>query len=240
MFKSYFYGKKAVLFDLDGTLVDSHPIWNDACAEVFDNLGLSWTGWNFFRESPLTKVWESYLEATGISPGFPVSTLVDQTMNGYLRRISVIEDGSVLIKDGFTSLAAELKNDKQMKLGLVTNSSQITADKTIDVLGIRRYFDLFLYGDMVKKPKPDPEIYELALKKLGLKGREVLCFEDAPDGMKSALSVGMKVIGIRNPLFLDKEYPSKVDLIVPDFTAFPGNLDKTKNEVILEAINQYA
>ena len=240
MFKDYFYGKKAVLFDLDGTLVDSHPIWNDACAEVFDNLGLSWTGWNFFSESPLSKVWESYLDATGISPGFPVATLVDQTQNRFLSRISAIEEGSALVRDGFTSLAAELKNDKQMKLGLVTNSNKITADKMVEVLGIRHYFDLFLYGDMVKNPKPDPEIYELALKNLGLKGREVLCFEDAPDGMKSALSVGIKVIGIRNSLFLDKEYPSKVDLIVPDFTAFPGNLDKTKKEVILEAINQYA
>ena len=65
MFKEYFKGKKAILMDLDGTIINSHLIWNLACEEVAKNLGFIWKGLNFFTEPSLTKTWSSYLDFTG-------------------------------------------------------------------------------------------------------------------------------------------------------------------------------
>jgi len=60
MFKQIFEGKEAVVFDLDGTLIDSKPLWNMACTEVAQNLGFEWRGSAFLGGQGLRSTWNEY------------------------------------------------------------------------------------------------------------------------------------------------------------------------------------
>jgi len=234
MFKDYFHSKKAVLFDLDGTIINSHPIWHEACAEVASNLGFTWRGVNFLVEPSLERIWKTYLDYVGEDYGVPIPTLVSQTKDKFLTRI-LRSPFDRYLKEGFWPLINELKSEKEMRIGLVTNSDRDVAEKVLNHLHIASVFETVICGDEVKNRKPDPEIYEKSLKTLGLKAKEVLCFEDSPAGVKSAKKAGLQVIGLRNPLYSEKEFPSDL-LFVEDFTVFPGNLDKTRKEVLEEEI----
>jgi HAD superfamily hydrolase (TIGR01509 family) len=236
MFKDFFYSKKAVLLDLDGTVVESHPIWNVACAEVAANLGFDWRGADFFTEPSLEEVWRSYLDYTGENYGVPISSLVTQTKDKFLTIFLkfVPED---ILKPGFWSFINEIKSEKEMRVGLVTNSDRDVTEKMLDHLNIRSAFEVVICGSDVKKKKPDSEIYEKAIKALGLKAKEILCFEDAPAGVKSARGAGLKVIGVMNRLYPEKDYPSDLT-IVDDFAVFHGRLDKTPKEVLQEMLSR--
>ena len=236
MFKDYFHNKKAVLFDLDGTVVNSHPLWNEACIEVASNLGFVWRGLNFFSAASLSETWESYLDFTGEDYGVPVSSLVLQTKDKFLSRFLVASPEEFL-QEGFWAFINELKSEKSMKIGLVTNSDKDVAEKVINHLNIASVFETILYGDDVKRKKPDSEIYEKAIKNLDLKAKEILCFEDAPAGVKSARGAGLTVIGVRNSLFSERDYPHNL-IFVEDFTVFPGNLDRAYKEILQEQMDQ--
>ncbi len=230
MFKEYFKGKKAILMDLDGTIVNSHLIWNLACEEVAKNLGFTWRGINFFSEPSLTKIWSSYLDFTGEDYGVPVETLVMQTKDKFITKIMQLPPEDIM-KEGFWTFINEVKNVRQMQVGLVTNSDRDVAEKVLNHCGISKVFAVKVFGDDVKKKKPDPDIYKKAIKELGLKSSEILCFEDSPLGIKSAKKAGLDVIVFMNRLYSEKEYSSDA-LIVDDFTAFMGNFDKTPKEFV--------
>jgi len=100
-------------------------------------------------------------------------------------------------------------------------------------LGIGNVFSIKVFGDDVKKKKPASEIYEKALKEIGFKSREVLVFEDAPLGIKAAKKAGLTVIAFMNRLYPEEDYSPK-DIVVDDFTAFLGNLDKNEKEFMEE------
>lgn len=238
MFKNFFQGKKAVLFDLDGTVADTHPIWNQACEEVSRNLGFTWRGYNFLTEPSLEKTWESYLDMSGEDYGVPISALVSQTKDKFIAKFLSMDPEDVL-KAGFWPFLNEIRLERKMKVGLVTNSSRDVAERLLKHLNINELFLVIVCGDEVKKKKPDPEMYEKALRSLEVKAEEALCFEDSPTGVKATQKAGLTIIRIQNPLFSDKDFPSNL-VFVDDFTVFPGNLDKTKKEALQESLHRVA
>lgn len=104
---------------------------------------------------------------------------------------------------------------------MAVGSSGCTAnvDFVLDGLGIRRFFTAIVNGDMVARTKPAPDIYLLALERLGLSGGECLVLEDAVAGIEAAEAAGVKSVGIATSL--DKatlESTPNVVLAVDDFT----------------------
>jgi len=238
MFKNFFQEKKAVLFDLDGTIANTHPIWNQACAEVSQNLGFTWRGYNFLTEPSLEKTWESYLDMSGENYGVPISALVSQTKDKFITKFLSMDPEDIL-RDGFWVFLNEIRLERKMKAGLVTNSDRDVTETLLKHLGINGLFSAIICGDDVKNRKPDPEMYKKALGALEVKAEEALCFEDSPTGVKAAQKAGLTIIRIKNPLFSDKDFPSNL-IFVDDFTVFPGNLDKTKKEVLQESLQKVA
>ena len=232
MFKEYFKDKKAVLMDLDGTIINSHILWNEACSEVASNLGFTWKGYYFFKEPSLEETWSSYLDFTGENYGVPLQTLITQTKDKFISQVLSRSPDDIL-KAGFWEFIGEIKHERGFKVGLVTNSDREVAEKVLSHLGIGNVFALKVFGDDVKKKKPDPEIYEKALKEIGFKSKEVLVFEDAPLGIKAAKKAGLTVIAFMNRLYPEEDYSPK-DIVVDDFTAFLGNLDKNEKEFMEE------
>ncbi len=91
-------------------------------------------------------------------------------------------------------------------------------DFVLEGLGIRKYFSVFVNGDMVKRAKPDPAIYLLAIEKLGLPASECLVMEDSFAGIESANGAGIKVVALATTNTAEALAQAKVEMIVPDFT----------------------
>ncbi len=237
MFKNYFDGKDTAIFDLDGTLVDSHPIWDEACAMVSDSFGSVWRGTNFLIFPSIQEVWENYLDAGKRGIDADISELVELTNKNFFE-IFLSSEPQELLKDGFITFVDELINAREFKVGMVTNTDKEIGSQMLNHLGIEPLFQAVVYGDEVSQKKPNPKIYKKVMKLLKSKSGKSLAFEDSPSGIKSAISAGLDVIRVQNKLFSEKDF-SDFDLIyVNDFSVFRGNLDKTRKEVYSEALSQ--
>jgi beta-phosphoglucomutase len=99
----------------------------------------------------------------------------------------------------FTGVPELLKSikSKGIKVGLASSSKN--ADTVIRLLGIGNLFDAIVDGTMIVNTKPDPEIFLLAARKLGVPPSECVVFEDAEAGVEAALAAGMKCVGVGLP-----------------------------------------
>jgi beta-phosphoglucomutase len=95
-------------------------------------------------------------------------------------------------------LPAFLKNasDKDIPIALATSAPLENVEFTLDSTGLKKYFSIISDASMVKNGKPDPEIYLLTAAKLGVQPSDCVVFEDSIAGIQSALSAGMRVIGV--------------------------------------------
>lgn len=104
-------------------------------------------------------------------------------------------------------------SDAGIPLGIATNAEPLNADFVLDGAGIRECFKAVVDGHQVEKPKPDPEVYLEAMKRLSAEPRNTIIFEDSPGGLKAAKASGARVVAILTTL---NEAP-EADLAVPNF-----------------------
>ena len=184
---------KWIFFDLDGTLADSIP----PMYQVY---------LNFLTEFDKRGTKEEFDELNG--PSLPEIVSVLKT------RYRLVDDKNFLMDlykgkmlgayknyvkpiDGANDILQELKN-RGYKLLLVTSADQEIALEFIKCQKWDRYFQYHVFGNEIKKAKPDPKIYSLALKKANTSSKSVAVIEDSPHGIKSAKSLGVFVIGLAN------------------------------------------
>ncbi len=227
MYKKYFKGKKAILLDLDGTLIRSHTIWDSACAVAAYRNDLVWRGLNFLIAPTLRDAWRSYLKFIK-RPLTNLDSLVEETEKVFLYFIHQVPPEDLLMP-GALDFIHVLHFDRGLKFALVTNSSTDVANEVLSYLKLAQVFTVTLGRDSVSKPKPAPDIYKKALADLGVLARDSLAIEDSPGSITAAHKAGLQVLGIRNPLFFDSEYPAKT-IVVPDFTEIIAGMDKSPED----------
>lgn len=227
MYKELFHNKKAVIFDLDGTLADTHYLWDQSLLNVLSSMGTYISEVDIPRGMFITDKWEAVIHENNIKTKFSLNDIVKHNYTEYL---NLFQKSGLEVKEGFWSFAAELKQDKNFKLAMVTNTVKEVGEQVMRMLELQGVFDVEIYGDEIKNPKPHPEIYKLAAKKLEMKARNILVFEDSVVGAKSSVAAGMDTVIIWDGEIMRKEYPNEVKGFVTDFTAFPGNMDATFEE----------
>ncbi|MDP3728128.1 MAG: HAD family phosphatase [bacterium] len=129
-----------------------------------------------------------------INKKFKLSLVVDD-LKKHRESISEIVDKEVKILEGVEDLILLLKN-KKIKMAIASNKPLAAIERDLKKFNIYSKFDLILGKEDVKKPKPDPEIFFLAAKKLHVKPEECIMIEDAPYGIQGAKKAGMKTIGL--------------------------------------------
>lgn len=216
--------KKAVAFDLDGTLAITRPYWKAALGLVGDKYGI--TGINF---TPLLvlevdAIWKEVLKDNKPEPLKTAEELAEET---YALFLDMCEKTQLTYIEGLPEAMAAIKTGKNLKTALVTNTIKKVADRMMEIMDVKFYFNEFVYRDEVRKVKPDPEMYKLAAKKLGVKTSEMLVFEDSPIGVEAAVKAGCDVIVIWNGVFSQDYYPNdhKVKAFISDFADFWPNID---------------
>ncbi len=235
MYKRFFENKKAIFFDLDGTLADTEILWNDAFNSVLNSIGFGWLKCDLPAGNSVESRWDYMIKEGGVETSSKIKNLTEATYDVFLRTLYTSD---LDVRPGFWELADDLKTDKNMKLGLVTNTDRKVADKILEHLQVWDVFDVNLAGDEVSIKKPDPEIYFKAAQKLQIKPIDILVFEDSVAGAKAADKARMDLIVIWDGLIDKKKYPKKVLEFFPDFTPLLGNLDKTFDEMAKEALGR--
>ncbi len=180
----------AVLFDMDGLLIDSEPLWLEAETAVMARLGAGWT-----QEDQVQLLGGSlartvrYLLAKATRPA-PPGQVAEWLMSGVIARV---RDHGVPLRPGARELLAEVAA-AGLPRALVTGSERRFMDVVLARTGMR--FDALVCADDVSVTKPDPEPYLLAAKLLGADPARCVALEDSPNGVASAGAAGCRVIAV--------------------------------------------
>lgn len=189
-------GPQAVLFDMDGTLIDSEVVWFQVEAEI-----MAWLGWPgvWGREhqevlvgGSLERTVEYMLEVAGPA----VRAAADPAQVGR-RLLDGVEDTlrrQVPLMPGAKDLLAEVQA-AGLPTALVTSTERRLTEYALDGIG-REYFTTTLCGDEVANPKPHPEPYLTAARLLGVEPARCVVLEDSPTGVASAEGAGCVTVAI--------------------------------------------
>ena len=180
----------AILFDMDGTLIDSEPLWLEAEIEIMEELGCNWDQQDQINclGGPIDKT-ENYMQerSNNIKPfGYFTEKLDDVMEKKLSTKLNLIPNALEIINDCKRS---------ELKIALVTASSGRLMKAVLKRFPVG-IFDAVVSYDDVKRSKPDPEPYLLAAKTLGVDITNCVVLEDSLTGVQSGLSAGAQVIGI--------------------------------------------
>lgn len=186
--------KKAVIFDMDGVLVESEAIWKQAEYEVFSSLGVSVTEENSsYTQSMTTKEVTAFWYQKFPWKETPLSEVEEMVV----RRVMEL----ILLKDCATlGISAFIKNlkERNFKIGLATNAPEKIIPVVLKKTGTESLFDSVSSADYEEKGKPHPAIYLNTAKKLKVMPEECAVIEDSETGMEAAKKAGMSVIAYTN------------------------------------------
>jgi HAD superfamily hydrolase (TIGR01509 family) len=182
----------AVVFDNDGLLLDTESVWTRAERDLFDRRGLDFTPANK-RELVGTsaEIAGGILERRLEEPG-RASALIEE-----LNELVVAElEHGVEAMLGARELLHALKQ-RGIPIGLVSNSPLVFVQRSLEIVGIDDSFDVVISAHEVAAPKPAPDPYLEACRRLGIEpGPDVVALEDSPTGVAAARAAGLTVIGI--------------------------------------------
>jgi HAD superfamily hydrolase (TIGR01509 family) len=199
-------GLAAVLFDMDGLLVDTEPLWLETETEVMARLGATWTVQD--QEALLggsMRRTVSYLLSKATRPARPQS--VERWLNeGMLQRV---RDGRVVVQPGARELLAAVA-DAGLPHALVTSSQRLFAEAVLTSTGLA--FPVMVCAEDVTVTKPDPEPYLLAAKLLEADPVCCIALEDSPNGVASATAAGCYVVAVPSLVQIP---PAPGRLVVP-------------------------
>ena len=183
-------GLAAVLFDMDGLLVDTEPLWLETETAVMARLGAPWTPED--QQALLGGSMQrtvSYLLGKATRP-VPPETVARWMLDGMLDRAA---DGRVVVRPGARELVAEVAA-AGLPSALVTSSERRFAEAVLAVTGMT--FPVTVCGEDVTATKPDPEPYLLAAKLLDADPARCVVLEDSPNGVASAAAAGCRVLAV--------------------------------------------
>jgi HAD superfamily hydrolase (TIGR01509 family) len=185
----------AVVFDLDGLLLDTEQVWDEVREAVTrerggrwheraqaDMMGMSSTEWSRYMHDEL---------GLSESPEELNRIVVERMQERYRERLPVV-DGAV---DAVRRIAT------RWPLGLASSSNRPLIDLALELMGVANLFQATVSSEEVERGKPAPDVYLEAAQRLGVRPENVVAIEDSANGIRSAKAAGMRVIAIPNPHF---------------------------------------
>jgi len=234
---------KALIFDCDGVLVDTerdgHRV---AFNRAFAAAGID-ALWDVDLYGELLKIaggkerMTHYFNQHGWPRDKTADTLIPEL---HKRKTAIFTDliakGSLPLRPGVSRIVEEA-HSAGIRLGVCTTSDPKAIDGVLDLFGAERkkWFEIVLAGDIVKKKKPDPEIYNLAKQKLGLDGNDCVVVEDSRNGLLASLGAGMPTLITTSTYTKDEDFkgaakvvpelgdPPKVLVTLEDLKAIGGS-----------------
>ncbi len=199
---------KAIIFDFDGVIIDSYGFNLDAMISVFKQKGLNFTADDFKRiffgrtlREGLHVVLKPLNRLDELNDFFELKKQHDKYFG---EKVKVFPDALEFIK-----------NNKLRKM-IATGARPIHVNLTLEHYNLKGKFEFAITAEDTTKGKPNPEIYFMALKKLGLPADECVVIEDTPVGISAAKAAGIKCVAVTNTF--PKDRLQEADLIVDKLT----------------------
>lgn len=185
---------KAVIFDLDGVIVDTAHYHYVAWQKLAKELGITFTEKENEKLKGVSRMrsLEIILELGGISLSDEKKEELATKKNSWF--VDYIE--AIKPEEIFKGVKQMLNSLRESGYKVALASSSKNAETVLRLLEIKGFFDAVVDGTMVIKSKPDPEIFLLAASKVGVYPNECIVFEDAEAGVEAAIAAGMKCVGV--------------------------------------------
>jgi HAD superfamily hydrolase (TIGR01509 family) len=193
---------EAVIFDLDGVLLDSEPRWNAAKEALVRETGGHWR-----EDAPSVMMgmssveWATYLrDALGVrmDPEAISAAVVQRMRDGYAESLPLLPGATEVVP----ALAGE------WPLALASSSNREIIDLVLDLAGFADAFRVTLSSEEVARGKPAPDVYLEAARRLDIASARCVAIEDSSNGLRSAAAAHMTVIAVPNP-----HYPPDPDAL---------------------------
>ncbi|HOB16603.1 MAG TPA: HAD family phosphatase [Defluviitoga sp.] len=216
---------KAVIFDMDGVIIDSEPLHWDANKQIFAQLGIPIQDVPYSNYIGVSNedMWQDLKNLFNLSHS--IEELVQWQNEETLKYFKETPYKPI---DGIVELLIELKNNN-FKVGLASSSPEILIEEVLTHLDIKKYFDTYASADYVPRGKPKPDLFLYTAGLLQVKPKECVVIEDSKQGVKAAKAAGMKCIGFANPNSMNQDL-SQADIIVKSFKDITIDLIKSLEE----------
>ena len=204
-----------LIFDMDGTLIDSERSYHIAFNRAVLNLGLP-------------QYLDMYLFSVGLRKDLSEELLKEKLGQDYDRVCRVWDEimsyeKKITLKPGVKTVLNFFRSLK-LPMAVATSSHTVYAKERLAQVGILKNFQVVVGGDKVDRPKPFPDIYTKTVALLKIDPRNCVAFEDSPAGTKSAINSGCITIQIPDLLPPDKEMLSLGHKIAPDLVSAVSEL----------------
>ena len=202
--------KKAVIFDMDGVIIDSQPLYHAFDVRMLRQFGIPATKETPIPYSGLTSVdrMTKYKKDFGLEA--TVEELIKMSVDS-MREVFLTSE--LLPIDGIPELLSYIKG-AGLYIGVASSTSHELIEIILRRLDVLRYIEKIVSGEDVKAGKPAPDVYLKAAEAFGVLPNECIAIEDSVMGMRSAKAAGFTCIGYRNSYTRDY---SSTDYIVDDF-----------------------
>jgi HAD superfamily hydrolase (TIGR01509 family) len=183
---------EAVVFDLDGVLLDSEQVWDEVRDELVKERGGRWHDRAQTEMMGMSSIeWSRYMhDELGVpDPPREISADVVRRLEEVYRKRLPLIDGA---HEAVERLAA------RWPLGLASSSNREVIDLVLDLSGLARFFRVTVSSEEVPRGKPEPDVYLEAARGLGVPPERCAAVEDSHNGIRSAKAAGMRVIAIPN------------------------------------------
>ena len=183
---------EAVIFDMDGTLIDSMWIWPSIDEDFFKKYNLV-EPQNFHEDiegMSYTEVVHFFLEVFPTLTQTPQQIMDEWTEMAHERYIN-----QAPLKEGVYEFILEMKRQGK-KIGIATSNGRTLVEDTLKALGVTEYFDVVRTACEAGKGKPAPDVYLLVAEEMGISPKHCLVFEDVPMGILAGKNAGMKVCAV--------------------------------------------
>src|SRR3989344_5397004 len=204
---------KAVIFDMDGVLIDSEPLHFKGSKKVLKKFGNELT-WNVYQKcigTTMKKSMEIYIKEFGLNVS--ADELMRLCDDAFIEEVKK----NCVAKEGVYSLLKRLVGRITIALASSANESQINF--ILKRLKIKQYFSIIISGEHFEESKPDPRIYFETAKNLQVSPRECLVIEDSEAGLHAAKDAGMKCVIVR--------------------TAYTGESDMSRADYHVDSLNDF-
>jgi len=186
---------EAVVFDLDGVLVDSEPVWEQVRREVVADHGGQWAADTQQRLMGMsTAEWASYLSRdlrVSLPPEQVAALVIGEMRDSYRESVPLMPGAAKAVR----RLAAH------WPLGLATSSPPALIDDVLDGADLHECFAVTLSTEAVARGKPAPDIYLAVADRLGHAPQRCAAVEDSTNGLLSAAAAGLYVIAVPHPRY---------------------------------------
>lgn len=205
---------EAVVFDLDGVIVDSEHVWDEVRQQVAEERGGRWheqASRDMMGMSSLE--WSRYMhDVIGLAEP------PEQINAEVVRRLVAVYEEKLPLLDGAMDAVQALA--ARWPLGLASSSNRELIDLVLRVSGLERWFAATVSSEEVERGKPAPDVYLEAARRLNVAAKGCAAVEDSENGIRSAKAAGMRVVAIPNPRYPPAEDAlAAADVVLPSVAA---------------------